>query len=127
MPDCSKCSAICCKHVALELDQPSSKTDYDNIRWYLMHDNMEVFIDHEGDWYLKFETPCRYLQGKMCGIYNDRPKICREYPDEDQECEFEGDGDYYQEIFHDDTDFLNYLEKKNINWRFKKYSNFSDQ
>lgn len=121
MPDCSKCSAICCKHIALEIDAPTSKTDYDNIRWYLMHDNIDVFIDNEGDWYLKIDTPCRHLQGIMCGIYEDRPKICRDYPSEDQDCEFEGEGDYYQRIFHNDEEFTEYLENKNIDWRFKKF------
>ena len=34
---------------------------------------------YEGSWFLK-ATPCRYLDGKECTIYDIRPKECREYP-----------------------------------------------
>lgn len=34
---------------------------------------------YEGSLFLK-ATPCRYLNGKVCTIYENRPKECREYP-----------------------------------------------
>ncbi len=118
-PDCSKCDAVCCNHVAIQVDKPSCKKDYDHMRWYLLHENIEIFIDHEGDWFLKFQTPCIKLEGKHCIDYERRPKICRDYPSEENHCEFEGDGDYYTEIFRNENEFTDYLENKKINWEFK--------
>jgi uncharacterized protein len=34
---------------------------------------------YDGSLFLK-ATPCRYLNGKACTIYENRPKECREYP-----------------------------------------------
>ena len=34
---------------------------------------------YEASLFLKV-TPCRYLEGKSCTIYENRPKECREYP-----------------------------------------------
>jgi len=37
-------------------------------------------IMEEGENYLlKFKAPCQYLKDKKCSIYEDRPKICREF------------------------------------------------
>jgi Fe-S-cluster containining protein len=33
----------------------------------------------DGDLYLK-DIPCRYVDGKKCGIYENRPGQCREFP-----------------------------------------------
>ena len=77
---CARCGAVCCKHVALEIDKPTNKQDYDYIRWYLLHKKVEVFTD-EGKWYLKHETECeKLLPNGRCGIYETRPSICRDYP-----------------------------------------------
>ncbi len=120
-PPCSSCEALCCKHVALEIDKPSTKKDYDNIRWYLLHQNVSVFIDSNNGWYIKFETPCEHISDdNRCNYYEKRPKICREYPARDELCEFEGDEDYYTEQFNTEKEFIEYLEKKNKKWRYKK-------
>lgn len=118
---CFKCQGECCKHVALEIDKPTCKRDYDNIRWYLAHKNVEVFIDDSDDWYIKFFSDCEYLakDGK-CANYEERPKICREYPSKDAYCEYEGEEDYYKFLFKNDKEFTEYLNKKNITWEWKK-------
>jgi uncharacterized protein len=118
---CQKCGSQCCNHVALELDKPTTKQDYDHIRWYLLHKKVEVFIEDDGSWYLKFESPCeRLLPSGGCGKYNDRPEICRGYPPEDRECEYEGKGDYYKHIFRSAEEFEKFMDAKKKNWRFKK-------
>jgi Fe-S-cluster containining protein len=118
---CKKCGSICCKHVALEIDKPTSKQDYDYIRWYLLHKNVEVFVEDNGSWYLKFSSPCeRLLPDGGCGAYEDRPQICRGYPPEDNDCEFEGDGNYYKYLFRSVEEFEKFLDKKKKNWRFKR-------
>lgn len=120
-PPCSKCDALCCKHVALEIDKPTSKKDYDHIRWYLVHQNVSVFIDDDNNWFIKFQTPCEHISDDLrCACYEDRPRICREYPGEDENCEFEGEEEYYKELFNTEKEFTNFLERKNKEWRYKK-------
>jgi len=57
-PPCKECGGRCCKYVALEIDKPTNKNGYDQIRWYLAHKNIAVFVDHEKDWYVEFRTDC---------------------------------------------------------------------
>ena len=58
---CEDCPAQCCKYVALEIDKPETKKDWDNIFWYLHHQNIVVFIDQDNDWMIEFRTPCKNL------------------------------------------------------------------
>ena len=119
---CKRCGAVCCKHVALEIDKPTSKAEYDYIRWYLLHKKTEIFTD-AGKWYIKFETECeKLLPSGMCGIYEKRPAICREYPPRDRECEFEGKDPYYDLRFTTVEEFEKYMDKSGKNWR-TKYKN----
>jgi len=94
---CDHCTAACCRYVAIPLDKPKSAKDYDDMRWYLMHDGVIVFVE-EGDWYIQFQTRCKNLGlNSMCQVYETRPMICREY--EAGECDYTG-GDYgYDHLF----------------------------
>ena len=98
--DCSGCNAQCCRYIATQIDTPTDKTDYDHIRWYLFHRDVTVFIDHEDDWYLEFQTTCEALdeQGR-CGAYAVRPRICRRHGDAGPDCEFHGAESPYQVRF----------------------------
>jgi Fe-S-cluster containining protein len=88
---CQHCTAVCCKYLAIPLDRPRTARDYDDIRWYLMHENIIVFVE-EGDWYIQFATRCKnLLPDNRCGVYEHRPIICREY--EPGDCDYSG-GDY---------------------------------
>jgi len=79
---CDRCTALCCRYFALEIDEPDTAEDYDDIRWYLAHENVHIFIEDD-EWYLSVQTRCQHLQDdNRCGIYEDRPKICREYTTE---------------------------------------------
>lgn len=83
---CARCTALCCRYFALQIDTPKAPSDFDDIRWYLLHENVHVFIE-DGLWYLAIQTRCQNLQqDNRCGQYEDRPRICREYSTEN--CDF---------------------------------------
>jgi Fe-S-cluster containining protein len=76
---CDRCTALCCRYFALGIDEPDTPEEFDDIRWYLAHENVHVFIEDD-DWYLSIQTRCQHLMDdNRCGIYEDRPKICRKY------------------------------------------------
>jgi len=80
-----ECEAKCCRYVAIVIDTPRSKNDFENIRWFVSHENTYVSKDRDDDWLLEFATPCKHLKDNLCAIYENRPLICRNY-DPDQ-CE----------------------------------------
>lgn len=76
---CEHCVAYCCRYIALPIDRPTTRKDFDDIRWYLLHEGISVFVE-DGEWYISMETVCRHLRPDYrCGIYEQRPRICREY------------------------------------------------
>ena len=76
---CEHCTAMCCRYIALPIENPEERADFDDIRWYLLHENVSVFVE-KGEWYLHVATDCRYLlSNHHCGIYETRPRICRKY------------------------------------------------
>ncbi len=119
--DCIACRAKCCRHVATGIDTPTCKRDYDNIRWYLMHEDVNVFVDKEGEWTIEFFTKCLLLkETQLCDGYGDRPRVCRDYPDASSLCEYEDDALPYKALFTTAREFEQYLESRNIDWRWKK-------
>lgn len=85
--NCENCNGKCCKHVAIEIDTPESKEDFENIRWFVAHKNINVYVDDDNAWHVEFITPCEFLgEHNKCQIYNNRPEICREYNQD--ECVF---------------------------------------
>ena len=120
---CEHCTAACCRYLAIPLDKPTSARDYDDIRWYLMHEGVTVFVE-EGSWYIQFRARCRNLQTDFrCGIYETRPHICREY--EAGDCDYSG-GDYsYDYLFTEPQQIEEHLkehlkEKTNASKRKKR-------
>ncbi|MGD8450670.1 MAG: YkgJ family cysteine cluster protein [Phycisphaerae bacterium] len=88
---CEHCTGVCCKYIALPIDTPETKADFDDVRWYLLHENVSVFVE-DGSWYINMATPCRHLQAdNRCGIYATRPRICRKYTTDN--CDYHS-GDY---------------------------------
>lgn len=89
---CEYCTAKCCRYFALPIETPEKFEDFEYIRWYLLHDRASVFKDDE-DWYLLVHTVCEHLQpDNRCGIYETRPKICRDYTTKN--CEYDDDWTY---------------------------------
>jgi uncharacterized protein len=89
---CDYCTAKCCRYFALPIDTPTAWRDFEYVRWYLLHDRATIFTE-DGDWYLLVHTKCRHLRDDhLCGIYDSRPQICREYSTD--ACEYEDDWTY---------------------------------
>lgn len=87
LPEGNPCAGCdhCCRYVAVDIPTPRTKRDFDNIRWYVLHKNVSVFADWEGNWMVQFDTPCEWLVEGQCTHYEFRPHICREY--DPAECE----------------------------------------
>jgi Fe-S-cluster containining protein len=118
--DCSQCGDKCCRYVATQIDAPTCKGDYDNIRWYLRHQNVNVFVDHEDDWYIEFVTDCECLADDGgCAEYETRPRICRHHGQVGPDCEFHGEGSPYAMRFEHSGAFEAWLESRKIDWKFK--------
>ncbi len=106
---CVKCGAKCCRYFCLEIDSPDSFEEFEHIRWYLMHEGVTVHIDG-GDWFLGIDNRCKMLdKDNRCTDYDNRPSICREYPDDD--CDH-SDGEYgYDALFTTPDELVAYARK----------------
>ena len=84
---CNHCTAKCCRYFALPIDKPEDHEGFDYIYWFMLHDRATVFVEDD-TWYLLVHTVCRHLQpNNLCGIYETRPQICRDYTTDN--CEYE--------------------------------------
>jgi Fe-S-cluster containining protein len=88
---------VCCKYLALPLDEPTTARDFDDMRWYLMHEGITIFVE-DGEWFIQFATRCKNLSiDNLCQVYETRPKICREY--KAGECDYVGGAYAYDLLF----------------------------
>jgi uncharacterized protein len=107
---CRECEAKCCKYFALQIDTPKRKSDFENIRWYLAHENVSVFVDKR-KWFLNVDNKCRYLtDDHQCTIYSRRPELCREHDPTD--CEKHHDNFNHTHHFKTIGAFDKYLDKR---------------
>ena len=108
---CNKCTGLCCRYFALPIETPEDEEDYDDIRWYLCHKDITVFVE-DGDLYINVKNKCKYLPENdyRCRIYNKRPRICKEYTTKD--CDLvEGEYDY-ELHFTNDKQMEEYIKIK---------------
>lgn len=108
---CNKCKGLCCRYFALPIETPEDADDFDDIRWYLCHENVSVFVEDD-DWYINIDSNCRHLSESdyRCEIYSKRPSICRKYSYKD--CDLI-EGDYGYELhFTDDKQMEEYIKIK---------------
>jgi hypothetical protein len=107
---CSGCGE-CCTYIATQIDNPSTFREYENIYWYLTHENVGVYIDWDNDWYLEFQTKCRNLtEARTCGIYIDRPVVCSEFSWQD--CERNSGEQGWKHYFKNYEDLLGWMQAK---------------
>jgi Fe-S-cluster containining protein len=102
---------MCCRYFALPIDTPKNKGDYDDIRWFLCHKGISVFVE-DGDWYINIGNKCRHLseKGNLCRIYSKRPRICRGY--RHRNCDFV-EGEYCYDLhFTSDKQMEEYIKVK---------------
>ncbi len=115
---CDRCSALCCRYFSLGIDTPETPEDFDNLRWYLSHEAVHIFVE-DGDWYLSVQTPCKHLQAdNRCGIYEDRPKICRQYSTDN--CDYHV-GSYDYEHYFTTPQQLEAYAQSALGKRYAKY------
>jgi Fe-S-cluster containining protein len=102
---------MCCRYFALPIETPEDRGDYDDIRWFLVHKGITVFVE-DGDWYISIKSKCKYLSEKdnRCRIYGKRPRICRGYSH--RYCDYvEGEYDY-ELHFTSDKQMEEYIKAK---------------
>jgi hypothetical protein len=76
---CGGCIALCCRYFAIEVDAPTEPKDFDDLKWYLLHDKVELFTEGRS-WYVQVFNRCTNLgTDNRCMDYENRPSICREY------------------------------------------------
>jgi len=108
---CDTCDGKCCRYFALQIDEPETRRDFDDIRWYLAHEHIVVFVE-EGDWYLEIKNRCRHLDASnRCRISSDRPELCREHSTEN--CEQRDDCELQREhVFRSDDEIARFAEER---------------
>ena len=108
---CKECGARCCRYFCFEIDKPTSFEEFENVRWFLMHEGVAVHIDTDGDWYIAIINRCRNLLPNLrCRQYSRRPLICRSYNIEG--CDFTQGNYEYQALFTTPEQIENYARMK---------------
>lgn len=107
---CEHCAAACCRYLALPLDEPTTARDFDDMRWYLMHEGISIFVE-EGDWYIQIQARCKHLgSNNLCTIYETRPEICEEY--EPHDCDYSVGSYGYDHLFTHAKQIEEFYRKK---------------
>ena len=98
---CRKCPAGCCRYFSFPIDRPETYEDFEQIRWYLLHRGISVYIDADGQWNIIIRNLCRMLRktagGWRCKEYASRPPICRGFSP--RTCDFTHGGIACEEFF----------------------------
>lgn len=86
--ECNRCGK-CCSYIKLPLERTLTE---DETRWAEMHRGITIV-----DRYVRLEAPCAHFVDSACAIYEQRPQMCRDYPqipglDEGCSYVFKGDG-----------------------------------
>lgn len=113
---CSLCTAsICCTYITQHIDTPRSKMDFEHLLWQISHEHIRVYKDEDG-WTLLVESKCLHLQvNGDCGIYENRPTICREHTND--YCEYDAPSEDGFELYFSNYDELRaYCKKRFKNW-----------
>ena len=117
---CGDCDA-CCWYVSVEIDKPVTKTEVEDIKFYIYHKGCSVYIDEENDWYILFEARCDKLgPDGMCTIHEERPPICRAFARED--CHEQDLHDSHKVAFHTVKALMRYIKKARPKFYKKYYS-----
>jgi uncharacterized protein len=106
---CEKCTGRCCRYFAFEIDKPRARRDFDDIRWFLLHEDTMIFVE-EGDWYIQLNRKCKALMpDNRCGIYEQRPSICRAY--RTNNCDLRDDDYGYDHTFTEPEQLAQYAKE----------------
>jgi len=105
---CLTCG-LCCTYIAMEVNGPTTVKRASELLWHLYHERVSLYRDSDDEWFVQFETRCQHLQpDNKCGIYEQRPHVCREYSEKSCEINSEDAG----ESFYNAAEFLDFLSKR---------------
>lgn len=108
------CRAICCQYITYKIQAPRTKLDFDELYWFLCHEQVAVFIERR-KWYLLVDVPCRHLNERYrCDNYARRPFVCRMHADDS--CEYSGEVDFDLHL-RTPEDLRRYMEKRGLRYR----------
>ena len=127
MAKCSECDGQCCKYITITVDEPKKDIDFEELKWFLCHENILVYIDHEDDWCVEVKTPCKFQDPvtNHCTIYEKRPRVCIEHGLD--ECEGNKDyEDYCQRAFKTLEDIDEYRKELQSGKKAQKVQSKSD-
>ena len=114
---CSRCTnSKCCTYTTEAIGEaPRSKADFEHLLWQVSHENIEIYKDEDG-WFLLIQGRCEHLgPGGVCGIYEQRPQICRDY--DNDWCEFDAPAeDNFELYFRNYAELLTYCRKRFKRW-----------
>ena len=106
--ECTECGK-CCTYVGVGINAPTSPRHATDVLWYLYHERVYVYVDGEGEWSVHFEARCRNLGDDLrCGVYLDRPHICRTF--DNRTCEVNDPG-HDSLTFREPAEFLAWLRE----------------
>ncbi len=117
---CSFCkNSKCCTYFTQQIDTPRKKSEFVHMLWQISHRDVQFYKDEDG-WFLLVNSPCVHLlEGGGCGIYDSRPRICRDY--DNDYCEYDASAEEGFELFFDSYDaLLKYCKKRFKKWDGKK-------
>lgn len=106
---CGSCTA-CCKYINIPIPTPKTEEDFDHILWYVLHENVCVWIGKKNKWFVKVDARCKPLKKGRCTEYQKRPLLCREY--DQKTCEKNNPVSEVVELFRTKKELLNYLRRK---------------
>lgn len=120
---CSLCvGSKCCQYITQQIDTPRSMAAFDTLLWQVSHRHVQFYKDSDGWFMLVVDARCEHITPTgQCGIYAERPMICRTYSND--ECEFDSSAEDSFELFFDSYQSLDdYCRKRYKTWdqRFDK-------
>ena len=113
---CSFCRGTkCCTYITEALGVVRSKSDFEHLLWQVAHEGVEAYKDESG-WYLLMHTSCSFLESNgQCGIYDERPQICRDY--DNDFCEYDAPAEEgFLLHFKAYDELLKYCKKRFRTW-----------
>lgn len=117
---CSHCpGAKCCTYITQLIPTPRSRGDFEHLLWQVSHEHVEAYKDKDG-WYLLIHSRCTHLTPDgRCGIYAQRPQVCRTYSND--YCEFDARAEDGFELYFDGyPSLLTYCRRRFKRWDLPK-------
>jgi uncharacterized protein len=112
---CGFCTnSTCCTYITQHIEAPRSKYDFEHLLWQVSHETIEAYNDEDAGVYWSRRTAA-ILSGTRCGIYADRPQICRGHSND--YCEFDAPAeDGFDLYFPNYQVLLKYCKKRFKRW-----------